>query len=104
MQETNPATVRDHSIMPSASPLDEAVAMLGITKRFGPVVANDNISFVANKGEVHALVVENGAGKSALMSILAGLYRPNAGELRVGGVPLQLKSRTYCRSRTTTTN
>lgn len=70
----------------------EAVAMLDITKRFGPVVANDRISFVARKGEVHALIGENGAGKSTLMSILAGLYRPDAGELRVGGQPVAFRS------------
>lgn len=66
--------------------------MLGITKRFGPVVANDDISFVARKGEVHALIGENGAGKSTLMSILAGLYRPDAGELRIGGRPVSFRS------------
>jgi len=66
--------------------------MIGITKRFGPVVANDDITFVARKGEVHALIGENGAGKSTLMSILAGLYRPDAGELRIGGAPVQFKS------------
>ncbi|MBA3275183.1 MAG: ABC transporter ATP-binding protein [Chloroflexia bacterium] len=71
---------------------DEAVAMLGITKRFGSVVANDAISFVARKGEVHALIGENGAGKSTLMSILAGFYRPDAGELRIGGQPVTFRS------------
>lgn len=66
--------------------------MVGITKRFGPVVANDDISFVARKGEVHALIGENGAGKSTLMSILAGFYRPDAGELRLGGMPVSFRS------------
>ena len=49
---------------------NEAVAMLGITKRFGPVRANENITFIAQKGEVHELIGENGAGKSTLMRIL----------------------------------
>lgn len=66
--------------------------MHGITKRFGPVIANDNITFGARKGEVHALVGENGAGKSTLMSILAGLYRPDLGELHIGGMPVHFKS------------
>ena len=71
---------------------NEAVAMHGITKRFGAVTANDDITFIARKGEVHALIGENGAGKSTLMSILAGLYRPDAGELRVDGQPIQFRS------------
>jgi simple sugar transport system ATP-binding protein len=71
---------------------DEAVAMLGISKRFGPVKANDDITFVARRGEVHALIGENGAGKSTLMSILAGFYRPDSGEMRIGGRPVQFRS------------
>ncbi len=87
----NPATHNDPAA--SAHPAhEEAVAMLGITKRFGSVVANNDISFVARKGEVHALIGENGAGKSTLMSILAGLYRPDAGELRIGGQPVQFRA------------
>jgi simple sugar transport system ATP-binding protein len=87
----NPAT--DHVLAANPHPgHEEAVAMLGITKRFGSVTANDDISFVARKGEVHALIGENGAGKSTLMSILAGLYRPDAGELRIGGRPVQFRA------------
>jgi simple sugar transport system ATP-binding protein len=89
---TNPVGNQSRSAGLTTPPGDEAVAMLGIVKRFGPVIANDNTSFVANKGEVHALVGENGAGKSTLMSILAGLYRPDAGEVRIGGSPVHFKS------------
>jgi len=71
---------------------DVAVAMRGISKRFGDVVANDDITFDARPGEVHALIGENGAGKSTLMSILAGLYRPDAGTIAVDGLRVQLKS------------
>lgn len=82
----------ENGLVAAAPETDEAVAMLGITKRFGAVTANDDITFVARKGEVHALIGENGAGKSTLMSILAGFYRPDAGELRIDGQPVQFRS------------
>jgi simple sugar transport system ATP-binding protein len=49
------------------------------------VLANDHVDFGSITGEVHALLGENGAGKSTLMNVLAGLYRPEAGEILVGG-------------------
>ena len=67
---------------------DIAVAMVGIDKRFPGVVANTNVDFSARWGEVHALLGENGAGKTTLMSILAGLYRPDAGHILVDGAPV----------------
>src|SRR5688572_18083013 len=59
--------------------------MSGICKRFPGVIALDEVSFGIARGEVVALVGENGAGKSTLMKILAGLHRPDAGEIRLDG-------------------
>jgi len=76
----------------SLAPSPPAIEMRGVTKRFGATVANDAVDFVARFGEVHALVGENGAGKSTLMSILAGLYRPDAGTLAVAGEAVRFRS------------
>jgi general nucleoside transport system ATP-binding protein len=80
---------------PSRAP-DEAVQLAvelrGIVKRFPGVVANDGVDFDLRIGEVHALLGENGAGKSTLMNVLAGLYRPDSGEIRVLGQPIDLHS------------
>ena len=59
-----------------------------ITKRFGPLVANDAISLTLHRGEVVALLGENGAGKTTLMNILFGHYMPDQGEVEVFGAPL----------------
>ncbi len=69
-----------------------AVEMRGIVKRFPGVVANDRAELSVSAGEIHALLGENGAGKSTLMNILAGLYRPDAGEIRVHGRPVTIRS------------
>jgi simple sugar transport system ATP-binding protein len=69
-----------------------AVELRDNTKRFPGVVANDGVHFEAAEGEVHALLGENGAGKSTLSNILTGLYRPDGGEILLGGTPVSFAS------------
>ena len=71
---------------------DYVIEMLGITKEFPGIIANDNITLRLKKGEIHALLGENGAGKSTLMSVLFGLYTPEKGEIRKNGERVEIKN------------
>ncbi|WP_036464803.1 ATP-binding cassette domain-containing protein [Mycoplasmopsis sturni] len=62
-----------------------AIEFVNVSKHFGEIKANQNISFEVVKGSIHALIGENGAGKSTLMSILFGLYQPDKGHIKVNG-------------------
>lgn len=65
------------------------IEAVGIRKQFPGVLALDDVSCRIDRGEVLAVVGENGAGKSTLMKVLAGVYQPDAGEVRVNGVPVR---------------
>ncbi|WP_369053306.1 ABC transporter ATP-binding protein [Kineococcus terrestris] len=69
-----------------------AVALRGVTKRFGAVLAVDDVDLEVEAGAVHAVVGENGAGKSTLMSMLYGLHRPDSGTVLRGGREVELTS------------
>ena len=72
-------------------PPDQPVAALqGVTKSFGGTVAVRDVSVALHAGEVLALLGENGAGKSTCVKLLAGVYRPDAGEVVLDGQPVQL--------------
>ncbi|GAA0395197.1 sugar ABC transporter ATP-binding protein [Cocleimonas flava] len=70
----------------------------GVSKRFPGVLALDNVSFNLKAGEVHVLFGENGAGKSTMISMIAGVHTPTSGEIRFRGEPVDLKSVRYARS------
>jgi ABC-type uncharacterized transport system ATPase subunit len=68
------------------------IKMVGITKHFGKVIANDDVTFELFPGEIHGLLGENGAGKTTLMNILYGLHQPDQGEIFVHGQSVSIKS------------
>ncbi|GAA1011906.1 ABC transporter [Acrocarpospora pleiomorpha] len=74
------------------------LAVRGLTRRFGEVLANDGVDFDVRPGEVHALVGENGAGKSTLLKLVYGVHRPDAGDISVEGSPVTVGSPAQARS------
>ncbi len=69
-----------------------------VSKRYPSVLANDDVSLSVMPGEIHAVLGENGAGKSTLMKIIYGAVRPDAGETRWNGVPIEVRSPHEARS------
>lgn len=69
------------------SPAAFAIELKGISKAFGPVQANKDISIQVAKGSIHGIIGENGAGKSTLMSILYGFYKADSGVIEINGRP-----------------
>jgi ABC-type sugar transport system ATPase subunit len=65
---------------------------LGVTKSFGGTIAVDDVTFDLRSGEVLALLGENGAGKSTCVKLLAGVYRPDKGQIILEGKPVELHS------------
>lgn len=72
----------------NAGEAEIVLRLAGITKRFGPLVANDNVSLTLRRGEIVGLLGENGAGKTTLMNILFGHYVADEGSIEVDGAPL----------------
>ena len=83
------------SLPPGSSPASgksSAIEMRHISKRFGPVLANDDAGLSVNRGEILALLGENGSGKSTLVNMLAGIYLPDSGSIFIDGARRRFRS------------
>ncbi|MGH9952119.1 MAG: ABC transporter ATP-binding protein [Nitrososphaeraceae archaeon] len=90
---TSPSVPKPSESLSVGTQGDQPVlSMNGITCRFKDVIANKDVHFDLFRGEIHGLLGENGAGKTTLMSVLYGLYKPEAGEIFVKGKRVDIKS------------
>ena len=69
-----------------------AIKLQNVTKRFGEIVANDNVNLTVNKGEILSILGENGSGKTTLMNMLSGIYFPEEGDIFVHGKKVTIRS------------
>lgn len=72
--------------------MENAIQLKNVTKTFGKVVANKNVTLDIRKGEILSLLGENGSGKTTLMNMIAGIYYPDEGEILVNEVPVEIRS------------
>ena len=72
--------------------MQNAIELRHITKTFGSVIANNDVSLDVRKGEILSLLGENGSGKTTLMNMIAGIYYPDSGEILVEGKPVEIRS------------
>lgn len=72
--------------------IENAIELKGVTKRFGEVIANDNINLTLRKGEILSILGENGSGKTTLMNMLSGIYFPDEGQIYVNGREVTIRS------------
>src|SRR5215210_6874755 len=86
IRRTSPACTR----VPPSSARDAVLELRGIRKSFGHVEALRGVSLQVARGEVHAVMGDNGAGKSTLLKVAAGVVRPDAGDVLMGGAPVRL--------------
>ncbi len=94
--ENNVAVEENKDIISEAPQAEEkkvpAIELKGITKRFGEVLANNNIDLTLYNGEILAILGENGSGKTTLMNMISGIYYPDEGQIFVNGREVQIRA------------
>ena len=92
----NNVAVKENKDIITETPQEEkkvpAIELKGITKRFGEVLANNNINLTLYNGEILAILGENGSGKTTLMNMISGIYYPDEGQVFVNGKEVQIRA------------
>src|SRR5882724_11865556 len=68
--------------------MDTALETVGLVKRFGGLLASNEVSLKVGQGEIRGLIGPNGAGKTTLVNLVTGVYRPDLGDIRLAGASL----------------